>query len=376
MSQDKFEVFPWNDNFNTGHKEIDEQHRKLVSLLNELATTLINNQTMDVSKAFDDLAKYADFHFAAEEEIWRKFFDDDSWLHSHQLTHSSFLPKVLEIQKNGKDKPLHDLIEEIIQFLIRWLIFHIIDDDKRLAIVVESMEKGHDLIKAKQIADRKMNGSVRVLIDAVLTMYDGLSNRTLGLLRERKARMEAEEKLREANEKLEKLSYIDQLTQLYNRRHFDDIFARELKRARRKKTMLTLMMLDVDYFKRLNDKYGHPEGDVALKKVAQEIKRCCKRASDFCFRIGGEEFAILTNSSNSEEQVRLAETIRQNIENLQIPNEDSDVSDFATVTIGLVSVIPDQDTTEDGMMKIADGRLYAAKRNKRNTVLAEGERGI
>ena len=124
-----FEVFPWNRNFETGHAVIDRQHRKLVDLLNALAKTLINNEPIHINRAFDELAAYADQHFDTEDAIWLESFGDDAWLKAHRKSHASFMPKVLEMKQQEVRKPLPEVVEEIIKFLIRWLAFHIIDND-------------------------------------------------------------------------------------------------------------------------------------------------------------------------------------------------------------------------------------------------------
>ena len=205
-----FEVFPWNSNFDTGIEVIDEQHQKLVELINLLANTLVGGDQVEISRVFDELANYANHHFETEEEIWVKYFGLDSWLESHQLSHASFLPKVLEIKNHGPDEPLRGVTEEVLKFLIRWLAFHIIDNDKRMALVIENIDAGKTLDEAKIISDKKMTGSIRVLINAVLMMYEELSSRSLDLLRERIERQKIEGNLLEANNKLQELSMQDE----------------------------------------------------------------------------------------------------------------------------------------------------------------------
>jgi hemerythrin-like metal-binding protein len=276
---DFVEVFPWNKNFETGVEIIDEQHKKLVALLNELASTLTQDNQIEVTRVFDELAEYANFHFETEEAIWVEYFSDDSWLSSHQLTHSTFLPRVLELKEQDSNQSLDEIIEGIVKFLIRWLAFHIIDNDKRMAFVIQNMQAGLSLEEAKIVADKKMSGSIRVLIETVMTMYDSLSSRTLDLMRERHKRKKVEEELhdanqqlREANRSLEQLSITDQLTGLFNRRHFNSIFMQELKRAYRDTTSLSLIIVDIDFFKRINDQHGHSEGDRVLVQVSRKLK--------------------------------------------------------------------------------------------------------
>ena len=366
---DHFEVFPWNDNFKTGHEIIDDQHKKLVHLLNKLATTLVNDEFLAVNSAFEELANYANIHFDEEEGIWSKYFGEDSWFSSHQLTHATFLPKILELKEQHAGKPLSNVVEQVIKFLIRWLAFHIIDNDKRMAIVIEAMESGASLEKAKIIADKKMSGSMRVLIETVLTMYDGLSSRTLELLRETNARRKAEEQLKEANKKLEKLSITDQLTGIYNRRYLGSVFENESRRALRNKSLLTYYLIDIDFFKSFNDNYGHLAGDHALKQVASHMKYICRRPSDFTFRIGGEEFVILSTNRTLDEASMFGEIIRNSIQELKILHEYSEVSSYVTVSIGGVCKVPSPESTLDEYMGTADKRLYNAKSSGRNRMV-------
>jgi len=373
---DDFEVFPWNENFETGVHEIDEQHKKLVELLNKLANALTQEEPVEINQAFDELAKYADYHFESEEAIWAENFNDDSWFVSHQLTHSSFLPKVLALQEEDKNKPLQVVIEDILKFLIRWLAFHILDDDKRLAVAMDAMASGSSLEEAKVIADRKMNGSVRVLIDTIMMMYDRLSSRTLNLMRERHARLRIEAQLREVNKRLEKLSITDQLTGIYNRRYFDSVISDELKQIRIYQTSLNLILFDIDFFKKLNDYYGHSCGDEALHKVGEALKELCEKDGDYAFRLGGEEFAVVSVAIPGKAERISGESIRQCIESLKIPNRDSAISDYMTVSVGELAVESYDDHDTNGLMKLVDKRLYVAKNGGRNRVVSFDESDI
>jgi len=200
---ENFEIFPWNEKFNTGHERIDEQHRILARLLNRLARTLIDQDYSVISSAFDELAKYAHLHFMDEESVWLQYFDeDDLWFSTHQHNHNGFMPKVKELQLVNSDKPLHEIVEKIMQFLIRWLAFHIIGDDKRMATAIQLMETGITVDQAKILADAETKDSLYVLIDVILNMYGTLSSSTLALLRERGMNEnKSKEQLKEASHK-------------------------------------------------------------------------------------------------------------------------------------------------------------------------------
>lgn len=367
---EELEVFPWNENFETGIQEVDEQHKTLVILLNKLANSLTQEKIAKVEDTFSQLAKYADYHFKSEEKIWEKYFDKRNLLFkSRKHSHDSFLPTVIELQEKNKDKPFYDTAEEILLFLIRWLAFHIIDEDKRLALIIDSINNGKELNEAKLISDSQMGGSMKILVEAILSMYDSLSIKAINLIRERKARILAQKELRKINKKLEKLSITDQLTGLHNRRHFEEIFEQELKRAKRNNTIISLILFDIDYFKKLNDTYGHIQGDKALKSVAKCMKRVCKRANDFAFRVGGEEFAIVITNEESKTAIELCEILKKEIEEAQILNENSSVSKYLTISAGVVSKIPNDLDDIDSFSKIADERLYEAKELGRNLII-------
>lgn len=356
-----FVVFPWNKNLETGLEEIDTQHMRLIDILNSLTQSLIHDDDNDLSKTFQELVDYTKYHFEAEEAIWGPYFSDDPWLSSHKKTHESFLPRVLKIRENKEDAPLSDVIEEIVKFLIRWLAYHIIDNDKRMAIAVQNMEAGASLESAKRIADEEMSGATRLLINTVLNMYDGLSARTLDLLRERAERYKAETRLREANRRLEEMTIRDQLTGLYNRRHFRTVFQQEISRARREDRYFHFFMFDLDKFKTLNDHYGHLAGDDALRLAAERIREVCRRPGDYVFRLGGEEFGIIIVDQEVEEAQAHAVSICTAVEELGIPNEGCGPEVFLTLSGGGVSVIPGEHDTPDEIMRRADNRLYKAK---------------
>ncbi len=372
IDSDWFEVFPWNRNFETGHEAVDLQHKTLVKLLNRLAKTLVKNETIEVNTAFNALANYADLHFKEEESVWEQFFKDDIWLLNHRKNHEAFLPKMVEMKQNNPGKSFNKIIEEIIKFLFRWLAFHIIDNDKRMAIVVAAMKNGKSITAAKQLAEKKMSGSMKVLIETVLIMYDDLSARAIELLRERHARIKAETRLKEANKKLEKLSITDSLTGLYNRRYFDSVFQTEIRRAGRDRRALTYILMDVDYFKAFNDTYGHLKGDAALARIGVRLKEICRRPGDFAFRMGGEEFSILSTHLPDTDPARFGEIIRSAVENMNLPHNQSRASSFMTVSAGLVSKVPGPKDTIVDYIRVADNRLYTAKAMGRNRVVASG----
>lgn len=171
----------------------------------------------------------------------------------------------------------------------------------------------------------------------------------------------ATKKLQRANKKLENVSYTDVLTSLHNRRYFNFIYDRELKRAKRTKSYITFMMLDIDFFKQYNDTYGHIEGDFALKSVAKVLKDSLQRPSDYVFRLGGEEFGVILIDTDESSSAKLAREICDSIRGRKIKHETSKVNDYLTISIGIVCCIADEALNEDILISRADEMLYKAK---------------
>jgi diguanylate cyclase (GGDEF)-like protein len=168
---------------------------------------------------------------------------------------------------------------------------------------------------------------------------------------------------------IQHLSMIDQLTNLPNRRSFDERLNIEWKRSTREQMPISFLMVDVDKFKNYNDTYGHQQGDVVLKTVAEAFNQSVKRPGDFVARWGGEEFAVLLPNTVLDGALDLAERIRMNIANTPIPCL-SRSANKVTVSIGVHSMIPVQGSSVDTLISSADKALYEAKDQGRNRVVA------
>lgn len=127
-------------------------------------------------------------------------------------------------------------------------------------------------------------------------------------------------------------------------------------------------MLDIDFFKKYNDTYGHLQGDICLKEVATTLAKSVHCSSDVVARYGGEEFAIILPDINERDAYKIAEKIRRNIEQLQIAHRNSDISNFVTISIGVASLKPDLETEAEELINVADQMLYKAKASGRNRV--------
>jgi diguanylate cyclase (GGDEF)-like protein len=165
---------------------------------------------------------------------------------------------------------------------------------------------------------------------------------------------------------LKNLSNTDGLTRIPNRRRFDEQLDAEWRRMNREAKPVAVIMLDVDFFKRFNDRYGHQAGDDCLRSVASMIQQACRRPGDLAARYGGEEFVVILSGTDTNGAAHRAEEIRSSVENLHIPHEDSDVSPYVTVSLGVASAVPALRSLPSDLVISADRALYQAKMSGRN----------
>ncbi|MEA3499263.1 MAG: sensor domain-containing diguanylate cyclase [Campylobacterota bacterium] len=166
---------------------------------------------------------------------------------------------------------------------------------------------------------------------------------------------------------LETISITDALTNINNRRYFDEQFPIKIKLSKRIDKKLAFGMIDIDHFKQYNDTYGHQEGDIALKKVAQVLNNSLKREDDLVFRLGGEEFGLLYFVENENDALDIANKVRVSIENQKIIHKNNSASNYITVSMGLY-IYDNDDQTNQEIYKKTDKLLYEAKQNGRNQV--------
>lgn len=180
---------------------------------------------------------------------------------------------------------------------------------------------------------------------------------------------ESNQELLHENEKLETLTLEDELTGVHNRRYFEMQLEAEWKRLSGRNKILTLMVIDIDYFKLYNDTYGHAEGDVCLRNVARILKTALQSETDFISRIGGEEFVALLPGVDESRATSLAEHMDRKLQKAKLTHATSPLGDYVTVSIGIASVIPGQSSTALSLFKAADKALYSAKARGRNQVV-------
>lgn len=188
-----------------------------------------------------------------------------------------------------------------------------------------------------------------------------------------KARVRNHLELKTCRDIFEKRSLMDGLTGVANRHYFDQVFNQEWRRAIRNCNPLSIIFLDIDFFKRYNDCYGHLAGDECLRKVGMSLKDSLQRAGDLVARYGGEEFIIVLPLTSETDAVKVAERVRRNINALMVAHEMSEVSEYVTVSVGVATAIPDKDMVSASLIAKADEALYQAKKKGRNLVIVAEE---
>lgn len=186
-----------------------------------------------------------------------------------------------------------------------------------------------------------------------------------------KARVKLHLNLKRKQELLEKYAFIDALTEIPNRRRFDEVMVKEWNRAGRSAYPLSLILIDIDHFKNYNDTYGHGQGDCCLKRVAVAISRSLRRAGDFVARYGGEEFAVVLPDTPAPQALEAAKNILSAVDELNITHKSSSVAPHVTISLGIATITPgDSDSALElkDLIETADKKLYEAKSLGRHTI--------
>jgi len=181
----------------------------------------------------------------------------------------------------------------------------------------------------------------------------------------------AKSELELANSELFRLASLDSLTEIANRRRFDEYLEREWQRLTQEQTSLSLILCDVDFFKIYNDTYGHQAGDRCLQQIAKALQEAVKCEGDLVARYGGEEFAVILPSSNSDRAVSIVEKIQDSVRALELNYPQSPISSYVTLTFGVASIIPDPETSKESLIAGADRALYKAKALGRDRVFID-----
>lgn len=373
---------------NYADREYFQYHRDHPDLMPRIGKPIVSRSTgkwvftisRRISKSNGDFAGV--ISATIDTEYFKKFYDrfdigDDGALSMGLMSGVTLYRRPLNENAIGRDLSnlsVHQdfilrnndevaLLQSPIDGVTRYISFRRVEDYPLYVIAALSQNE-----RLSGWAGATIISAIFVLTALVLISYFGhrlhisMKCRDLAETRLRHAK----QKLKSLNRTLSQQAFQDGLTGLANRRNFDETLADEVKRAYRTGAPLSVMMIDVDHFKRYNDRYGHPQGDACLKTVARAIHDCIKRPGDLAARYGGEEFAIILPGCTREGARSIASLICHRVRCLLIPHEDNEKK-FVTVSVGVacLEVPREADSTTD-LLSAADAALYLAKSNGRD----------
>lgn len=375
------EAFVWDQNFVTGLTQVDEQHQELVNLFNALNDSLFSTDVRRealLEETYRKVIDYTQHHFRDEEQVMRDTGIDARHLEAHQALHAQFVEQLGAIWSQRATLVEHP--ETIVGFLTSWLGLHILGVDQSMARQIALIRTGVSPAVAFDQETAAHDRATRALIQLVGKLYQVLTLQNTELakanarLEERVQQRTAElaqsnAELREANERLELFSQTDGLLQIANRGYFDKRLVEACSDAFRSRSPLGLLMIDVDFFKRYNDHYGHQAGDACLKLIAATVSGAMLRGTDLLARYGGEELVVILPDTDWQGTQQVAERVLDAVTALALPHTRSDVAGYVTVSIGGTSRIPSYGTAGEALLTEADAALYRAKEAGRNRVV-------
>ena len=301
------DAFVWDQHFVTGLDDVDEQHQGLVALFNELSRTLFAAETNpdtdyepQLRDVFKRLVAYTVYHFTEEEALMVTKGVEVRHIEAHKSLHRQFVQQVGTMWSTRYSASAPVSGDGITSFLTAWLGLHILGIDQSLARQIQAIEQGESPTQAYEREMAGHDNSTQVLLKMIGKLYHVLSAQNAELvqanqhledrvgLRTREL-AQANQDLQRANVQLQEYGRTDGLLQVANRAYFNDRLEHACASAFRRQEPLGLLMIDVDYFKRYNDHFGHQAGDACLQAIARAVQGTMQRSTDLVARYGGEE---------------------------------------------------------------------------------------
>ncbi len=365
--------FEWDKDFLTGVEIVDSQHYGLVEVINELLKLSFLNQKIEseiILELENKLTNYVVIHFDTEYELMKRYGIDNRHVSRHQLLHNDFIKtvKTYFFEKSELSDP--DKLSEIIEYLIRWLAYHILNTDKSMARQIKyitenglSPENAYDQDETISVA------TAEPLLKALRALFYLISQKNKEL---EQKNQELEDKvvrrtleLQNANRLLEQLSINDELTGLPNRRFVMTEIERLLNNFERYGAVFSILFIDLNKFKAVNDTFGHDYGDAVLIWMAKFLKENTRK-SDIPCRIGGDEFVILCPHSDGEQ----AFTLANKLVGLTQTMENSERLGFWEPSFSIGVAECDQTVKESSdILNKADSAMYESKKLDGKTVV-------
>lgn len=267
-----------------------------------------------------------------------------------------------------RDRSLFDVYPELRGSRVESAVLAALTEETATTVPASSGRSPFPLREAGSFDGARIEQAV-----SVTPFSEGAERFCLIEIRDVSSAFDRERRLLDHAESLRARSYVDGLTGIANRRHFDVALDRELRRAQRNGGALSLLLMDIDSFKAYNDHFGHQEGDACLTTVAQALAAMCKRPADVAARYGGEEFAAILPDTTAEQARAHANAIREHVASLKLPHAPAAVRPHVTLSIGVAAIEGARAVEPAQLIEAADKALYAAKRGGRDRVVVDGD---
>ncbi|WP_394250311.1 diguanylate cyclase [Vibrio profundi] len=267
----------------------------------------------------------------------------------------SFDPELVLLDISMPDMDGFEVSNEIRKLFPEWVPIIFLSSHEEPEMIAKAIDAGGDDYLIKPVNKLVLNSKL-IAMQRIAFMRRELKQTTA--------------QLETLNTLLQHQANEDGLTKVYNRRYMDEKLEEMIGWHGRRKASLTLILLDVDFFKPYNDNYGHIEGDKCLQKLAEAFRTSFGRAGEYVGRYGGEEFAIVLSDTESEQALKQAKRIKDIVEQVACKHDYSQVADFVTVSQGVYSFVPTGNETTNSVYKVVDSALYQAKQNGRNTFVS------
>lgn len=375
INDQKIKMFVWNETFETKIEKIDKQHRHLVNLINNIAER-INSSSLnfkDMGFFLKEVLDYTVYHFGDEEKTMKEFKINQEFFLDHKKNHGLFINTVTELASSINEENMLRNAKSLLDFLINWLAFHILGQDKMFGLQVQLIKQGLTPDEAYEKLMKDRDKQTEPLVHSLTTLFTILTDRNKELT-DLKNNLEkkVEEKTKELlykNKKLEYISQTDQLTELKNRRFGMYALKNLLYKSILNNSFLSVIMLDADNFKCVNDEFGHDIGDKVLITLSQTLKENI-RTDDIVCRLGGDEFLIICPNTDKKGAFKLAEHLLEKIRDIKMlvgKRGDEEIYWKSSASLGVAGIEDDISNFHD-LIKIADIKMYEAKNSGRSCV--------
>ncbi|MBM7562995.1 GGDEF domain-containing protein [Fusibacter tunisiensis] len=359
-------LLKWDHDFDTGNLVIDSQHFNLVKTINELFEISVNNKSISIELINiikNDLSKYINEHFKTEEELMIRYSVDLRHSDEHFKLHKEFSNEVSKFISNRTNLESPAKLNEVMEYLIRWLAYHILNTDKSLVRQIHSISNDKMSPSVAYDMEEEMDeSSTEPLLKALKVLYRLVSKKNKEIEKknlelEYKVKARTEE-LRKSNEQLKQMLLQDLLTGLPNRRFVMEEVQKLILNWERYETIFSVLFIDIDKFKEVNDKFGHDKGDLVLKILADFLCHNIRK-TDIACRLGGDEFVIICSHTDQEGVIKIGQNLNQKIKKI-----DDHVVEFwePSLSIGIATINEEIKTASD-LLKIADSAMYISKKS-------------